>query len=100
MSTPTNCPHCGAGPAKEWGWVCGRAGGYDESGCYERQIAALKAELEKAKAERAQMVRRDDPRLVNIGAELAVALSHCGDPNWESGLSFARHQLQSIIEGK
>ena len=49
-TTPTTCPHCGAENLS-----CGTAyvdGFVPSEGCFERQIAALKEELEQAKAER------------------------------------------------
>lgn len=61
-TTPTTCPHCGAEKSEESDadiqvFECGTEIIENEwqsipSDCYERQIAALKAELEQAKAER------------------------------------------------
>jgi len=59
-TTPTTCPHCGAEEVKQllrnWsGWSCGTHGPTGapdlvtiKPPCYERQISALKAELEDA----------------------------------------------------
>jgi len=49
-TTPTTCPHCGIPDKME----CTSWQGSRRSICYERQISALKAELEQAKADRAR----------------------------------------------
>lgn len=58
--------------------------------CYDRQIAQLKAEL-------AQCVRRDDPRLENILQVLDDG--SYGHSSWQKSAA-AKATLQSIIEGK
>ena len=93
-----NCPHCGAellGPVypistARYDFACGTvhvpassASPVRSPRCYGRQISQLKAEL-------AQSVRRDDPRLKEV-------VNLIGEPGRSSE---AKHILQSIIEGK
>lgn len=93
-----NCPHCGAEFVVWKGtWECdsyrfdaGDNGVTRSSTCYSRQISQLKAEL-------AQSVRRDDPRLKLVEAAMWNYQRNHGLSDVERE---AYDHLKSIIEGK
>lgn len=93
-----NCPHCGASySTSTLTFACGS---YERSDGIKRHAHCFESQISQLKAELAQSVRRDDPRLKETISGLERA-SRCS----MSALAIAmldsvKDKLQSIIEGK